>query len=319
MPLRPHLRRLGFALLATLGGLGGAELVLRVAYPIAGRVTMPREMIDAHINGPGFSYHPDLGWYWGRLPSPAAGIDDHGFREHAYVVKRERTEGVKRVITFGDSQTYGAGVKPTETWSAQAEAALGPGWEVLNAGLSGYRSLNVLRLIKLRMAAYEPDAVVIDCMPFDSARDDGNYVSAPLGWQDPVRRLLWNSRLYYSLRMAVQKSDADRPRWLDRAATPEDKGNPGNHDLIAEWGKSAGVTVIFMEYPVWDDHSGFIRCQTAAGELPEGHAVVPACAALHAAGRPAKELFLDNNHLTVEGNGVVGAAAAKTIAAAVGG
>lgn len=312
-------RRLVFSCVATCAGLAAAEGGLRVALPIVGRVTMPREMIDAHINGNGFSFHPDLGWYWGMLPSPGAGVDAHGFREHPYTVKVARAAGVKRVITFGDSQTYGAGVKPGETWSARAEAALGPGWEVLNAGLSGYRSLNVLRLIKLRMAAFEPDAVVIDCMPYDSPRDDGNYVSAPVGWQDPIRRALWNSRLYYTLRVAVQKSDPNRPRWLDRHASPNDAQNPGNHDLIAAWGKDAGVKVIFMQYAVWDDHSGGIRCQTGEGELPEGHSFVPACDELRADGRGARVLFLDNNHLSVAGNEVVGASAAATIKAALGG
>lgn len=280
---------------------------------------MPAEMIAAHINGSGFVYDPDLGWYWGHLPSPGAGVDGHGFRMHPYVVALERTPGVKRVITFGDSQTYGAGVQPDETWSAHAEAALGPGWEVLNAGTSGYRSFNVLRLIKLKMAAFEPDAVVIDCMPYDSPRDDGRYVAAPVGWQDPVRRFLWGSRLYYALRVAVQKANPDRPRWLDRPGRPEDIQNPGNLDLIAAWGKEAGVEVIFMQYAVQDNHGGAIRCQTAAGELPPDYPIVPACDALFADGRAAGLLFLDNNHLSVEGNKVVGEAAAVTIRAALGG
>ncbi|GDX79635.1 hypothetical protein LBMAG42_14460 [Deltaproteobacteria bacterium] len=310
------IRRLCFALATAVAVIGGAEAALRMVFPIVGRATMPPEMIAAHINGTGFAYDPDLGWYWGMLPSAAAGVDAHGFRAHTYAISLSKPPEVKRVITFGDSQTYGAGVQPDETWPARAEAALGPGWEVLNAGLSGYRSFNVLRLIKLKIAAYDPDFVVIDCMPFDSPRDDGQYVAAPVGWQDPVRRMLWGSRLYYALRVAVQKATPDRPRWLDRPARPEDQQNPGNLDLIAAWGKEAGVGVIFMQYAVEDDHSGRIRCQTATGELPAGHSVVPACDALLADHRASSALFLDNNHLTVEGNRVVGEAAAATIRAA---
>lgn len=289
---------------------------MRLTFPIIGHVTMPPEMINAHLNGTGFAYDADLGWYWGMLPSRGAGIDEHGFREHNTPVSVAKPPGITRVITFGDSQTYGAGVRPDETWSAQAEAALGPGYEVLNAGLSGYRSLNVLRLIKLRMEAYSPDAIVVDCMPFDSPRDDGITLGAPVGWQDPIRRVLWDSRIYYTLRVAVQKANPNRPRWLDRSASPEDRRNPGNHDLIADWGNEAGVHVIFMQYAVWENHSGRMACQTGKGELPEGFPVVPACDALAADGRAPKALFLDNNHLTVEGNRVVGLSAAATIRAA---
>lgn len=224
---------------------------------------MPPEMITAHVNGTGFAYDADLGWYWGMLPSKDAGIDEHGFREHNTPVSVAKPPGITGVITFGDSQTYGAGVRPDETWSAQAEAALGPGYEVLNAGLSGYRSLNVLRLIKLRAAAYSPDAVVIDCMPYDSPRDDGLTLGAPVGWQDPVRRLLWSSR--------IQSESSPLARPLGLTGGPAKPWQPRSDRGLGERGAACGSSS--CNTPHMDNRSGRIRCQTGQGELPEGYPV----------------------------------------------
>jgi hypothetical protein len=306
-------RRLLFAFVVTLVGVGGAELSLAVLMPALGHATMPTEMVDAHLRGGTFRYDADLGWYWPTLPNPGAGIDAHGFRR-TKAVAVQKPPGIKRVITFGDSQTYGAGMTVGATYSDVAEAELGAGWEVLNSGLSGYRSMNVLRLIKLRMAAFSPDAVVIDCMPFDSPRDDGTLLTARGSWQDPVRRFFWHSRTYYAMRLALQKLDSDRPRWLDRAPTGgEREANPGNHDLIWEWGRQNDVVVVFMKYAVMSGSANPVNCMTHDGELPPGAPVVPSCERLQADGRRTPELFLDQNHLTVAGNQVVGKALADTL------
>ena len=308
-------RRLAFSFVAFVLVLGGAELALRLGGTVAGRVTMPKEMIDAHLRGAAFRFHADLGWYWPALPSPGSQIDVHGFRR-TKPVQVERTPGTRRVIAFGDSQTFGAGVDADHTWPAYAEGALGDGWEVLNAGLSGFRSLNVYRLIRLRMGRYAPDALIIDCMPYDSPRDDGSLLGAPTDL-DVVRAALWNSRIYYYLRVALWKADPYRARWLDRPAAPNAPGRhathgqtPGNHDLIAQWGDENGVKVIFMRYPVMN-REGRIDCMTLEGELPPGYPVIDACEAVRTDGRSAKELFLDNNHLTLAGNALVG----ETVAA----
>lgn len=317
MPVPPLLRRTALGLLVAGLVLAATEVGLRMALPVVRDATLPPEMIDAHLRGGAFAWHPDLFWYWPHLPNPGSGVDEHGFRR-TRPLARAKPAGVRRVIAFGDSQTYGAGVATDQAWPARAEQALGDGWEVLNAGVSGYRSLHALRLLETRLGDYAPDAVIIDCMPFDSPAD-GARVDPPAGMVATAQRALWDSRLYWLLRLAVEKVDPQRARWLDQTPppTPHTPGDPevrqpGNHDRIAAWGREHGVTVVFMDYPVMT-RDGTLNCMTRPGELPAGHAVIPACATLHASRRPPRELFLDNNHLTLLGNELVGAAAATTL------
>lgn len=301
--------------------LSGAEATLRVTLPVVRTATLPDTMIRAHLENPGFRYDPDLYWYWSMLPSAAMQINEHGFRR-VKPMTRAKPAGITRVITFGDSQTLGAGVGPEESYSGVAERLLneslpnpdgGEGWEVLNAGISGFRSLNVYRLLQRRIEAYDPDIVVIDCMPFDSPRDDGALVGRPLGGlATQARAVLWQSRLYYVMRLGLEKVRPDRSRWLDRAPRRGDSLGQGNHDLIAAWGKEHGVTVVFMQYPV-SEQDFRVSCHTLPKELPADLPVVPACEALEKDGRTGRELFQDRNHLTVAGNEVVGKALADVV------
>lgn len=342
-------RRVLFAAVLLVGSLLAAEGVLRLVLPVAKRASLPNDMIRAHLEGAAFRYDPDLFWYWSDPGADGSPVNEHGF-VRAEPMTVEKPAGVTRVITFGDSQTFGAGMPPDKTYSAFAEAALGDAWEVLDAGMSGYRSLNVYRLLRLRMLAYAPDAVVIDCMPFDSPRDDGSLAGTPLVRTplDTLRRALWHSRLYYSLRLGLEVADPWRARWLDadEGATrvahgppgpqgpplagpqgPPPAGSPaptepppgggrdlGNHDLILEWGRENGVAVLFMQYPIMT-HGGEHACMTGPGELPEGAPVIPACDRLAASGIPAPRLFQDRNHLTEEGNRLVGSIVAESLAA----
>ncbi len=296
--------------------LGCVEGGLRLAMPALRRVSLPNDMIAAHLAGTTFRHDPDVYWYWpDPLGGPSSPVNEFGF-VRAEPMTMEKPPGVTRVVTFGDSQTFGAGMLPTKTYSAFAEAALGEGWEVLNAGVSGYRSLNVYRLLQLRIAAFDPDVVVIDCMPYDSPRDHGPTVGSPLGSRglDLPRALFWHSRLYYVLRLGLEVFDPDRPRWLDESTpgAPVPREDLGNHGLIAKWGRAHGVEVLFMEYPVMTE-AGEHDCMTGEGELPEGSRVVRTCGRLKALNPSAPALFQDRNHLTEEGNQLVGGIVADAI------
>jgi lysophospholipase L1-like esterase len=305
-------RKLLFALLASLLVLGGAELALRLAFPVARTATLPDGMIRVHMNVAGFRYDPDLYWYWQFLPSPGMQINEHGFRR-TRPMRAKKPTGIKRAVVLGDSQTLGAGVGPEETFSAVAERELGAEWEVLNAGISGYRSLNVYRLLQRRILRFEPDVLVIDCMPFDSPRDDGPIQKAPMQ-SGLLKQVLWHSKIYYLLRHGVEKGRADRSRWLDvdGGFEPQNIGNHGNHDLIAAWAAEHGIKVLFMEYPVTNEQ-WYLGCHTDPGELPTDVPQVPACQALMKSGNTGRDLFLDRNHMTVLGNEVVGQAVAASI------
>lgn len=316
-------RKLLFSLVILGLFFGGVEAGLRAMWSTARTATLPEGVIRAHLNAAGFVHDPDLYWYWGALPSPAMQINEHGFRRTA-PMQADKPDGVTRVVVLGDSQTLGAGVGPDEAYAAQAEAALGEGWEVLNAGISGYRSLNVYRLLQRRIERFDPDVVVIDCMPFDSVTDDGPLVVEPLrGPWDWLAPVLYASRTWRLLQLSIDKLRPSRRRWLDQAPEPVStagKGpfaqgqreGQGNHHLIAQWGLDHGVQVVFMQYPVSTDQFHH-DCMTLPGELPEGLPVVPACDALRASGVSARSAFLDRNHMTPAGNRIVGQALAETL------
>ncbi|MCB9794894.1 MAG: SGNH/GDSL hydrolase family protein [Alphaproteobacteria bacterium] len=316
--MRRVLRNTLFALVTTLAFFGLAEGVLRLAFPIVRTATLPNDVIRQHLHGTAFRYDPDLYWTWKDLPGPdepAGGemqINHFGFRRVQPMTKA-KPAGVTRVFTFGDSQTLGAGVGPDETYSAYAESALGEGWEVINAGISGYRTLNVYRLLRLKVGDFDPDVILIDCMPFDSPRDDGPLAGrAQGGLARQLRGLLFESHVYYTLRLVTGKLRPDRARWLDQTGAGLTRGREGlgNHDLIAEWARDHGVTPVFMTYPVTNENWAY-DCHTREGELPEGVPVFDACEVVGRSGRPGRELYQDRNHLTAEGNQLVGEALAE--------
>ncbi|MCB9766128.1 MAG: hypothetical protein H6739_40505 [Alphaproteobacteria bacterium] len=315
-----HKLLLGAMTAALVLALG--EGLLRLVYPTVARVTLPNRMMEEHLRGATFTYDPELFWYWPSLPVPHTGVNAHGFRREAPMTM-EKPPGVTRAIVFGDSQTFGAGLPPDQAYAAVAERALGEGWEVLNAGISGYRTLNVLRLLQVRIEPYAPDVIVIDCMPFDSPRDTGVREGASqyaTSWQSRAKALLWHSRIYYSLRLLMEKLNPERSRWLDQAPSRvhhEDLGL-GNHDRIATWARDHGAVPLFMTYAVSTEDWG-LGCMTEAGVLPDDVAVVDACAALQASGYDAHTLFQDRNHLTELGARVVGEALADGLKAAQGG
>ena len=88
-------------------------------------------------------------------------------------MSKKKPSNVKRVIVFGDSQTYGGGAPYNQTFSYFAEEHLGEEWEILNAGISGYRTLNIFRLIRQKMLDFEPDIFIVNAMLYDSPAENG--------------------------------------------------------------------------------------------------------------------------------------------------
>ncbi len=88
--------------------------------------------------GPG-AFDAELGWTW----RPGAVFDDGrasvgaGGARGARVYAERPPPGVLRVLTFGDSFTFGDAIPDEATFQAILERRR-PGWEVLNYGVSGY-------------------------------------------------------------------------------------------------------------------------------------------------------------------------------------
>lgn len=112
---------------------------------------------------------PLLGW------RPKPGIRTRSVRPDSYDVtvtinpqglrgrraaSREKTPGVTRIAVFGCSQTFGSGVEDDETFSARLAAGLRD-VEVLNFGVHGYGTDQMLLRWEQEGAGYAPDVVVL--------------------------------------------------------------------------------------------------------------------------------------------------------------
>ena len=304
--------------------LSAVEITLWWTLPSYHSVTLPPHMIQQHTDEAGFKYDPDLMWYWKAVPIPGVGINAHGFRRQE-AMTQQKPPGITRAIVFGDSQTHGGGVEVNETFSYYAEQKLGDQWELLNAGMSGYRSLNIYRMMRKLMLPFEADIFIVNCMAFDSPAEDGRlHQEAQGSWQLRLREATWNSRLNFLLQLALRRAgvgvweDLPWPIHLHKVREElvgkrQRKHGLGNHDQIGRWASERGIQVVFMEYP-YRTRGNLIDCQAHAHELPDGYPIFPSCSVLQSAEVPPEKLFIDSNHLTPLGNQVLGAALADFLA-----
>ncbi len=314
----PWTRKLLFGLLAALLVLGVVEGVLQITLRELGRVSIPAESVEIHVRG-GMAYDPDLGWTWSQLPTPAFGINKDGFRHPD--VARNKPPGTWRGFTIGDSQTYGAGVDADQTYTAVAEQILRKHVahpdkvELINAGISGYTSLQALRLIEKKLLDWDPDVIVIDCRTFDSIRE--GPLGAPSQGVATIQRLLFHSKIYYLLHFGIDRLRPIQPRRMHGDSEIKGAGRErfGNHEHIVTLGKEKGFGVVFLDYPFWEPEGDRIVCLAPPEELPKGQVVARGCLALQKSGHPPADLFLDNNHLKPLGNRIVGEALAQAILA----
>jgi len=86
-------------------------------------------------------------------------VNSHGMRDIEYSLKKK--PGVRRIAAIGDSFTAGLEVKPEEVFTEVMERDLGPGWEVLNFGVSGYSTLHEYLYLRDSILDFDPDIVLL--------------------------------------------------------------------------------------------------------------------------------------------------------------
>lgn len=82
----------------------------------------------------------------------------YGMRDRSYDEKKP--EGIFRILALGDSFVFGWGVQAEESISDIVEQKLGAGFEVLNLGVSGYSSDQILGRLRTLGLRFDPDLVV---------------------------------------------------------------------------------------------------------------------------------------------------------------
>jgi len=89
-----------------------------------------------------------------------------GITEYTY----ERQPGKLRIVTLGDSFTFGDEVSDNETYSSDLATML-PNTEVLNLGVSGYGHDQMLLYFQEEGVKYHPDVVILGYVSFDADRN----------------------------------------------------------------------------------------------------------------------------------------------------
>src|SRR5262245_35541182 len=219
-------------------------------------------------------HHPTRGWALrpGIEPTDAFGgkilsSNSRGLRgraEHDYAKPR----GVIRIVTLGDSFTFGEEVGDDETWSHQLEELL-PGSEVLNLGVHGYAHDQMLLYLQEEGLRYHPDLVILGFMGDDMERNllrfrdfakprfvlregrlalEGTPVPEP---EQVLAREVYRSKFYDLLTMLWERY---RQR-SGRRSSEERRLSLAILDEIAAAARKAGATPAFVYLPVYGELS----------------------------------------------------------------
>ncbi|WP_455200286.1 SGNH/GDSL hydrolase family protein [Kaarinaea lacus] len=108
-----------------------------------------------------------------------------GFRRTSEFPAKQKE--VFRVIVLGDSLTYGYGIDAKSTYASLIDAALSETYriEVLNLGVSGYQSEDILQIAKKYLPLLEPDLVIYGMCLNDFLPSGTGQYQASLEYQVP--------------------------------------------------------------------------------------------------------------------------------------
>lgn len=139
-------------------------------------------------------------------------VSAQGFRSPPVAIPKPA--GTRRVLILGDSVTWGAGVREEETFARKLEASLRDAWacavEVVNAGVSGYGSVEELDVLEHEGLAFAPDVVLV----FHVENDNVVIAHAAGGFAAFVKdHLVYRSHLVGAVLQAVRTA-----RWRLQAA-----------------------------------------------------------------------------------------------------
>ena len=175
---------------------------LRRAALIFGAVLLAFELtLRAFGYGDYERYRPDPDLLWVLKPGQRGithfghkpvRVNSYGMRGDEFSPQKPR--GKIRIISFGDSYTYGYGVGQDDTYPALLGQLLErsfPGrYEVLNAGVNGYGIYQELVYLR-RAVKYQPDIITVSSTYNDSLFLNNVHVDGTIAMDEaPKRRIL---------------------------------------------------------------------------------------------------------------------------------
>lgn len=335
----PWVANLTVALVSLMVGLGGGEIVCRLAPPappplrfagLAGR--MDEDPIQREVVLAAMRSDPDL--FWGLKPGttlsanpwlPGLVANAQGLRETS-VIPRSKPASEVRILFLGDSCTFGWGVRAEDSLVSRVEAEMrsrlpGRAIKCINAGVPAYTAFQGWRYLVTRGLAFEPDLVVAtfgnnESISWDGRSDLEHYAAAMKRLPPPVLRgsaLALRAWTAIAPKPTPVPSDQRRPR----LAPDEFREVLGRIHAAAS---GAGAGTLFVTWPVRENlephrtasdrhplQQVILDYTSPDSGLPAASAVdlVPLARSL-AARRPLSALYLDAIHGTALANRTFG-------------
>jgi lysophospholipase L1-like esterase len=180
-------RSILYSLVICVAFFGVAEVLLRilgVSPPVPPRILL--RAMDTDIRLPFMGPDPEVFWspipgWRGRFRGRSVTINALGLRGPE--VRAPKPPGQRRLVCFGDSITFGFGAGDDETYPFDLGRELANrGVDVVNAGVTGFTSHQVLGLLRRLLPVLDPDVVTL-CIGWN----DGN--KRPADDREYARRL----------------------------------------------------------------------------------------------------------------------------------
>lgn len=207
----------------TCSALAGGEETLGLACSPYFRDFPPVDYFQEGNRDPGslFVYHPTYFWHL----QPHASIDcfvpyvdgslrelfkysirtnSRGFRGPEFA--NEKNDGVFRIVILGDSRTFGWGVEFEQAFPYKLQQNLGEllarPVEIINAGIPGYSSYQVLRLVEHEVCHWSPNLVIcwFGCNDSWPCSVPDEELSQSSGGESFLRTFMSRSSLFLILR-----------------------------------------------------------------------------------------------------------------------
>lgn len=120
----------------------------------------PLRPVDPTIFGP---FEKDLLLFWKLKANPSDGVNERRYRGR--LVPYDKPRDTVRIIIIGDSCAYGVLVDEHDTYAHILDNKLNAQgskrFDVINAGVPGYTSLQGLRYLQSELYKYQPDCVIV--------------------------------------------------------------------------------------------------------------------------------------------------------------
>lgn len=184
-----------------------------------------------------------------------------GYRDRQRAIPKP--EGVRRVVSLGDSFAWGASVEFEDAYPQRLERALTrrrcEAWEVVNLALPGMNTVDQAAQLESEGGAYQPDVVVVGYVLNDS--EDANAAEARRAedWAEPKRpepRLADRSALLRMVRGRLWATVENRRRVTGYLSMYDERASgwtAGRAALmrIGAWCRQHGVPLVVMVFPLF--------------------------------------------------------------------